>query len=112
MAFCLKPAPTFASDVRLTIPGQPSPGVLTITWRHKGRKEAEAWVKGAAGRKDPEILGEVIAGWSGVTDDQGQDVPFTCEALESLCNDFPAAGMELFDAYLAALSESRAKNSV
>ena len=109
--FRINPAPTFDASVRLTVPGQDAPAVLQLTFAHMGRKAAADWIERAKGRSDADVIGEVVRDWKDVQDDAGAPVPYSREALAALLDAHPAAGMELFDAYLAALSESRAKNS-
>lgn len=102
--FKLEPNPTFWSPVRITVLGQDAPGEFEIEWRHKTLNEAAAWMKSAAGRRDDDLLAEVIAGWRGVS------VEFSRESLQQLLQNHGAAAEELFRAYPAALTESRAKN--
>lgn len=110
MAFRIVPAPTFRVKVSLSIPGADAPGVIEVDFRHKGREAFAAWWATIDGRKDAEILGEVIAGWSDVIDDAGESVGYTPEALALLLDRFPAAALELRDAYMRALFEAREKN--
>ena len=115
--FKLNPAPQFAAAVQLTVPGQADTAVLSLTFRHQGRKALDAWVKrpsqiadGAPALNDAEYLAEVIVGWDGVLDGQGGPLPFSPTAFAELLDAYPAAGTEIFTAYVKALTESRAKN--
>ena len=119
--FVVVPNPTFESDVALTVPGAAEPATLRVTWRHLGRKAQRAWIERPSRQQQPgaaepatlddaAYLGEVIAGWSGAVDDKGAPAAYSQEALASLLDAYPASGGELFNAYLRALTESRAKN--
>jgi len=110
MAFRIVPSPTFRVKVPLTVPGAEARGVVEIEFRHKGRTEFAAWWDSVAGRKDAEILGDVIAGWVDVVGEQGEQVPYSPEALSQLIDRFPASAVEIQSAYRKALWEAREKN--
>jgi hypothetical protein len=109
VAFRIVPNPTFRARVALSVPGA-APGVIEVEFRHKGRTEFAAWWETIDGRNDADILGSVIAGWSDVVDGAGMPVPYDIDALALLLDRFPAAAVELRDAYLKALFEAREKN--
>lgn len=109
--FKINPNPTFKADVQLTVIGSTEPAKLVVTFKHKGRKALADWVAlpkkmADAGTpiKDADYLDEVIADWEGV------DAPYSVEALDTLLDAYQPAGQELFEAYIRALTESRAKN--
>lgn len=109
--FKLIPNPTFKTDVQLTVTGSTEPVKLSITFKHKGRKALADWVAlpkkmvdAGTPVKDAAYLDEVIADWEGV------DAPYSVEALDALLDAYQPAGQELFEAYIHALTESRAKN--
>lgn len=118
----IDPKPTFPAKVGLTVPGQAAPAELDLVFRHKDKAALQAWMTGrpAGGeagaaaaplaRTDAEFLGEVVAGWSGVQDAAGADVPYTPEAFARLLQNYPAAAGEIYRAYLRELTESRLKN--
>lgn len=109
--FKLDPAPTFEATVRLSVPGSDAGVPVKITFRHKRTRELDAWLKGAADRpNDAAYLAEVIAGWSGIGDSEGQPVPFSTKALEQLLDAYPSASVELLLAYRRQLADARAKN--
>lgn len=110
MAFRIVPSPTFRVKVPLTVPGAEARGVIEIEFRHKGRTEFAEWWQSVDGRKDAEIIGDVIAGWSDVIGQAGEQEAYTPEALALLLDRFPAAAIELRDAYTRALFEAREKN--
>ena len=113
--FKINPNPTFAATLALVVPGggvQP----LDVVFRHKGRRELDEFVKRpskaaeqGAPLSDAEYLAEVVARLD-VCDDQGQPLPYTDDVLAQLLEAYPSAGRQIFDGYLAALTEARAKN--
>lgn len=108
--FRIIPQPTFAAAAKISVPGEASPGILNIEWRHQGRAALKRWIESLAGASDSQALLQVIADWQGVVDEAGQPVAFTAPALEALLDAFPAAGSELCRCYLQALTESRLGN--
>ena len=110
MMFRLNPAPTFAATAHISAPGLAQPLALSLTFRHKTAAQAQAWLANAGQSTDEALLGDVLAGWSGVQDDAGADVPYSPAALAELLNNYPAAKGEIFRTYLRELTESKAKN--
>jgi hypothetical protein len=110
MALRIVPNPSFRAKVSLSVPGADAPAVIEVEFRHKGRTEFAAWWESSGGRRDEEILGDVIAGWSDVVDEHGNAVAYTREALALLLDRFPASAIELRDAYARELFEAREKN--
>lgn len=108
--FKIAPNPTFTADVKVSVPGQDAPAVLTLTFRHMGRKALKAWIEGAAARQDAEFLDEAIESWRGFENAAGDPLAYSREALAELLDAYPAAGGEIFDAYLRALTRAREKN--
>lgn len=107
--FVLKPKPTFEQDVLIPVPGGDA-AKITFVFNHKGIKELQAFyatlsVEGGELRKDPDALGELIAGWKAV------DTPYSPEALEDLINDYPGSAKVIFDGYNKGLFEGKRKNS-
>lgn len=110
--FSIIPNPTFDTDVRITRPGEAEPGTITFTFKHLGNRECKGWVARAADdhTNDASWLAEVITGWAGPANAAGTAVAYSVEALNQVLNAFPAAGSEIYLAYLRARLESRAKN--
>lgn len=108
--FKIAPAPTFQSAAKVTVPGQAAPALLNIEWRHKGRAALRRWIDSLGGEDSISALMEVIAGWEGVGDDDGEPLPFCSDALAILLDAYPASGTELCRAYIEALTESRLGN--
>jgi len=109
--FKIDPEPTFTAEVELSVPGQPA-ALLSVRWKHLTRDKLREWIDGLADLKlsDVDGLDFVIAGWDGVIDQQGQDVPYSKDRLRSLLGSYHAASAELVRAYVRALTESRLGN--
>ena len=58
---------------------------------------------------DADLAAEVLVGWSGVTDDSGQDVPFSQSALQQLL-DVPMLAGAITIAYFESLQGAKRKN--
>jgi hypothetical protein len=61
------------------------------------------------GVTDPEVAREVLVGWSGIKDDDGEDVPFSESALEQLL-DVPMLATAIVAKYFESLQGAKAKN--
>lgn len=110
--FSIDPSPTFASQVKLTRPGDAPAGQITITWRHMGREQLREWLDAMADSSLSDVDGllKAIAGWDGVVDKLDQTVEFSRAALARLLDAYQTAGAELVRAYVTALTESRLGN--
>ena len=62
-----------------------------------------------ADRNVIDFLCDVVTGWKGVLDDQGNDVPYSPEALRQLCGNCLGIGPLAFEAYLDSV-KAKAKN--
>ncbi len=115
--FKINPNPTFNAAVGLSIPGAQTAGAIDVTFKHKGRAALAEWVKKPSAQaveglslSDADYLGEVVSGWAGVKADDGSEVAYSPASLATLLENYPASGAEIFDAYLKALTEAKAKN--
>lgn len=109
--FKLAPSPVFPAVVLITADGADKPVPLRLALRHKGRADTLAWVERAKTADGIDVLCEIIDGWSDVEGPDGQPSAFSREALAGLLDAYPAAAVEIFNAYLARLPEFKAKNS-
>jgi hypothetical protein len=106
----LTPSPTFKARVKFTVPGAEDPALVEFEFRHKAPQALSAWWEASKDRPTADVLYEVIAGWSGVIDETGADVPFTADALAVFLAGHGPRPRELLGAYLRELTESRQKN--
>lgn len=58
---------------------------------------------------DAEVAAEVLVGWSGITDDDGKDVPFSQAAMERLL-DVPMLATAIATAYFGSFAGGKRKN--
>lgn len=58
---------------------------------------------------DAELATEVLVGWTGITDDDGKDVPFSQAALQRLL-DVPMVAAAIVLAYFNSLQGAKRKN--
>ena len=106
--FNLNPSPTFAVPVQLTIPGEPDTKAVAFTFRHKCKDPLAKWWAGYMQAPSVSTLAEVIEGWALKRD--GESVLYTVEALDELCQKYPAAMGEIADTYMLELVRSKRKN--
>jgi hypothetical protein len=106
MALKLQPSPTFWTPVQLSVAGTDKPAIVDFEFVHKTKEQLAEFVLmlQKEDRADDGILGEVIKSWRGIDTDYGPS------ALRDLLSNYPASGLEILKAYLAALTESRRKN--
>ena len=64
---------------------------------------------GSDGMTDADVAAEVLVGWSGVTDDNGKDVPFSQSALADLL-EVPMLAGAIVLAYFDSLQGAKRKN--
>lgn len=102
--FKLQPNPVFSVKVMLSVPGNDTPAVITVTFRHLSRKQAAAYYAGLKTKTDAEGLAEIVTDWEGV------DMPFSPAALTELLDNYPASAGELYRAFQKELFEAKAKN--
>lgn len=102
--FKLQPNPTFIAKAALSVPGQAAPASIDVEYKHLSRPQLKAFYGGLADKTDAEALSEIMVGW------KGPDAPFSQESLETLLDNYPASGGELFAAFRQNLQESRVKN--
>ena len=92
------------------MPGKQEHALVGFEFRHQGRAALKNWMENASGKTDAALLAEVVIGWDGVADKDGNDVPFSVEHLNELLDMYPASPQEIMTGYVLALTESRAKN--
>lgn len=106
----LVPDPTFETLVRLTVPGQPEPVEVPMTFRHMAVKQVSDWFAAAQERPTAEVVAEIVCGWRGVMDEDGKPVDFSPAALAQLLANYVPAASEIVRAWMLGLTESRVKN--
>lgn len=109
--FRLQPQPTFQCMVPLSVPGLPGPLEVAFTFHFKNKDQLKAWVTEGVGKEDAALLSELIVGWEGMVDTNGNPVPYSLTALHTLIHSYWAARDEITRAYMRELKESKTKNS-
>lgn len=107
--FKLNPNPTFKASVKVSVPGG-DPLPIEFEFKHKTRTGLAEWMKNQGARPDREIVPEFIVGWSGVINEAGDQEPWSVDSFLKLAENYPAAAVEVYAGYIAALTESKAKN--
>lgn len=106
----LVPNPTFETLVRLTVPGQPEPVEVPMTFRHMTAKQAAEWFSASKDKPSAEALSDIVRDWRGVMGEDGQAVAFSTDALAALLENYLPAASEILRAWQLGLTESRVKN--
>lgn len=105
----ITPTPTFKARVRFTQAGADD-AVVEIEFRHKAPTALADWWRGASEKPVAVALSEVVLGWSGVIDSDGNEVACNADSLAMFIAGHGPRGGELLGAYLRELTESRQKN--
>ena len=100
----LCPNPTFEAEVKITVPGQPAPESVFITFKHFDKTAMSEFMDRAKDQDDFTSVSEVVLGWREI------DQPFTPENLALLLKNFPASAGEIMRVFYRESLESRAKN--
>lgn len=117
LKLAVKPNITFLGDVKIPVPGESEPAILTVRFKHKNKHELRKWTLSATTdfenieERDADYLMEVIDGWVvGPEDENGRMIPFSREALISVLSEYHGAGAAFFDGYMTALHRGRLGN--
>lgn len=79
---------------------------LLVSQRIKAAERGEELDNGVT---DQSIAAEILVGWSGIVDGEGDDVPYS-EASKAQLLDVPMMAGALIEAYFASLVELKRKN--
>ena len=114
MAFVLKQSDTYSWPVAFDIPvdgGRMQRQTFDGEFRRLSQSritEIGAQIK-TEEITDADLAAEVLVGWSGVTDGDGKEVPFSQKALEQLL-DVPMLASAITVAYFESLQGAKRKN--
>lgn len=106
----LVPDHTFEAMAYLTVPGQPDPVEVPMTFNHMTADEVSEWFKVHQGKPAHTALDEIITDWTGVMGEDGKYVPYSITALEVLLKNYQPSTSEIIRAWQKGLTESRIKN--
>ena len=123
MAFVLKQSATYTWPVTLILPVNGGRRVkhtfdaefrrLPQTRINELRRMGQAMAKGPV-PEDEELIDqdaarEVLAGWSGVVDDEGKEIPFSESKLNELL-EIPTIANQIFKAWFDSIEVAKRKN--
>ena len=113
MAIVLKQSATYTWPVTIEVPtsgGRFDKQVFDAEFKRVGQTGAEDYMAGIAKGDNSVIgvLGEVLIGWSGVTDGT-DDIPFSIAARDQLL-EVNLAASAIFQAWIDSLTGSKKKN--
>jgi hypothetical protein len=106
--FTIKAKPTFEWPV--TVPSPEGDLTIRLVFKHKTRDELKEFFERKAKTDDggadkvASHLMEIVDGW------QNTDTPFSEQALNDLIQNYHVSLSSIFDAYIKALTEGKAKN--
>jgi hypothetical protein len=114
MAFVLKQSETFSWPVTFDLPVD---GGLheTQTFDVHYKRMPQKWIREIAKKieadkvTDTEVAKEIVAGWTGITDEAGKEIPFSQKALEQIL-DIPTLSGSVVLAFFKATSGVKEKN--
>ena len=114
MAFVLKQSETFSWPVTFDLPVD---GGLheTQTFDVHYKRMPQKWIREIARKieadkvTDTEVAKEIVAGWTGITDEAGKEIPFSQKALEQIL-DIPTLSGSVVLAFFKATSGVKEKN--
>jgi hypothetical protein len=98
----LTAAPTFKAGVAIPVAGGAAVEV-EFTFKHRTKKELEAFVTSREDKTDAESFMEMVVGWE-------LDDPFNTASVELLLQNYIGAAIATYRAYMKALVEAREKN--
>jgi len=124
--FKLNPNPTFWAPVKITRPGEESEPI-EFEFKHRTRTGLAEWQKTfsqqvpapteddpkrteTVWRSDREIVPEYIVNWRKAINSKGEQEPWSVDAFLDLTENYPSSAVEVYAGYIAALTESKAKN--
>jgi len=102
----IKDRPTFTLEVGIPLPDGTSFHDITVSFRHKTKRELEEFVTGDAAKTRPDVdsIMEIVEGWSGL------DGEFNRENVTELLQNYHGAARAIVAAYTTKLSAVRLKN--
>lgn len=121
MSFVLKQKPTYSWPVPLIIPtdgGRREKFSFDAEFRRLPQSRINEIIKVARamelGRSDEDLddksaAAEILADWSGITDDDGKPVPFSQAALEQLL-EIPTVAGQIVKAWFASMEVAKKGN--
>lgn len=95
-------SPTFPVTVTVPKAGD-SPVTLKLTCKHRTKAQLDEFIQTRADKSDADSILDMATGWD-------LDDAFNLENIESLCQNYIAAPMEIYRAYIDQLVGAKVKN--
>lgn len=114
MSFTIKQSQTYVWPVTVEIPingGRFDRQTFDAEFKRLPQARNNAIIAAARSESttDLEVAEEVLIGWSGITDDDGADVPYS-ESAKATLLDVPGVAAALVEGYLNSLLGAKRKN--
>lgn len=98
----LNPNPTFQASVDMPLHGGGVSAVL-FTFKHKSRTEFLAWRENLAGKRDADVIADLVTAWD--LDDE-----YTPENVDRLLEGYGGASQAIVAAYVSEILQAKRKN--
>ena len=108
MAFVLKKTASYKWEVKVEVPVDGNQ-FETQAFEAVFKKISRSAFNNLVDKGDDALVGEILLGWDGVTDEAGKPVPFTEKNKQQFCDD-PYVLRALISAYADSLTGASAKN--
>lgn len=95
-------APTFKWPVNIPVAGEESAPVV-FTFRHRTRSQFAEFQASVEGRRDIDVVMDMVVGWDLVD-------TFTTDNVDTLLENHMGAGTSIFEVYRQELLKHKAKN--
>lgn len=108
MAFVLKKTASYKWEVKVEVPVDGN-RFETQAFEAVFKKISRSSFNDLVDKGDDALVGEILLGWEGITDEAGKDIPFTEKNKQQLCDD-PYVLRALITAYADSVTGAPAKN--
>lgn len=108
MAFVLKKTASYKWEVKVEVPVDGN-RFETQAFEAVFKKISRSSFNDLVDKGDDALVGEILLGWEGVTDEAGKEIPFTEKNKQQLCDD-PYVLRALITAYADSVTGAPAKN--
>lgn len=114
--FKLAKEATYWWPVKVRVPSIDKPGkhddeTFEVCFRYLGNEAQESLMRRTADEKmlDCQVVPLIVVGFRGVQDERGAELPFSTEALASVCDE-PGVDTAIVTAYFDSRAQAPAKN--
>lgn len=101
MAFKLVKSPTYEWEIKFQFPAETGCKYETVSFvaifKRMSQKQLVDLQKNHA--KDTSLIAELVVGWKHIEDADGETLEYSQDNLEMLCDEYPALGATLIQAY-------------